>query len=199
MFMTKTNYQKEMEKIIEHIEGKPSILLHSCCAPCSSFCLEYLSNFFQITVLFYNPNIDGKEEFQKRLDEQKKLIQDMALNIELIEKCYNPHEYLNCIKGDEHLPEGSFRCHKCYELRMEETAKVAKELGFDFFTTTLSISPLKNALWINEIGEALQQKYDIAFLPSDFKKKGGYLQSIELSKKYNLYRQNYCGCSFSKK
>lgn len=193
------NYQKEMEKIIATFENKPSLLLHSCCAPCSSYCMEYLCTFFDITILFYNPNIDGKDEFQKRLDEQKKVVLDMKLDVNLIALPYNPNEYLEYIKGYELLPERSFRCHKCYELRLQKTAEIAKQEGFDYFSSTLSISPLKNVNWLNAIGKELSQTYDTKFLPSDFKKKGGYLRSIELSKKYNLYRQNYCGCVFSKK
>lgn len=197
------NFQENMEKEIKKIiESKkiPSLLLHSCCAPCSSYVLEYLSNYFKITILYYNPNISPKEEFIKRCEEQKRLISEMPLKNEVtfIEGIYDNNHYEELIKGKEQEKEGGSRCHICYNMRLEETAKLAKEKGYDYFTTTLSISPYKNAKILNEIGEDLAKKYEINYLYADFKKKNGYKRSIELSKKYNLYRQNYCGCKYSK-
>lgn len=199
--MVNANFQKEMEKIIENVKDKrPKLLLHSCCAPCSSYCLTLLNEYFDADILFYNPNMDSEEEFNKRLTEQKRLIEEMNLeNIKVIDTIYCEKEFLDFINGQEDLPEGSVRCKKCYQLRMNKSAEYAKLNGYDYFTTTLSISPLKNATWINEIGQALASELGINYLVSDFKKKGGYQKSIELSKKFNLYRQNYCGCRFSKK
>lgn len=179
----------------------PSLLLHACCAPCSSACLEYLNGNFDITVFYYNPNISPKEEFEKRLSEEKRLISEMPLSKEIgvIEGEYNYDDFSETVKGLESVPEGGERCFKCYRIRLEKTAALAKEKGFDYFCTTLSISPLKNSQKINEIGEAVAEKYGIKWLPSDFKKKEGYKRSIELSKQYGLYRQNFCGCVFSKK
>lgn len=193
------NLEKEIDKIIES-KKTPSLLLHSCCAPCSSYVLEYLSNYFKITILYYNPNISPKEEFIKRCEEQKRLISEMPLKnkVDFIEGVYDNNRYEELIKGKEHEKEGGSRCHICYNMRLEETAKLAKEKGYDYFTTTLSISPYKNAKVLNEIGEALAKKYGINYLYADFKKKNGYKRSIELSKEYNLYRQNYCGCKYSK-
>lgn len=195
------NYQLKMEEILKENKDKtPSLLLHSCCAPCSSYVLEYLTNYFQITILFYNPNISPKEEYLKRLNELKKLVKELphSNKIEIIEGRYDNKEFFDIAKGLENVPEGGERCFKCYNLRMEEAAKYAKENHFDFFTTTLSISPHKNANKLNEIGEKLQNKYQIKYLYADFKKKGGYQRSIELSKKYDLYRQDFCGCVYSK-
>ncbi|MBR2261091.1 MAG: epoxyqueuosine reductase QueH [Paludibacteraceae bacterium] len=202
--MNQTNYQKKLDQIIEALTQKgevPSLLLHSCCAPCSSYTLEYLSNHFQITVLYYNPNIYPEEEYTKRVEEQKRLINELSPKypIQLITEEYHSEEFYNKVKGLEKEPEGGARCFVCYRLRMEHTAQLAKALGFDYFTTTLSISPLKNAEKINEIGEELGTLYEVKHLPSDFKKKGGYQRSIQLSKEHNLYRQNYCGCVFSKR
>ncbi len=202
--MNQTNYQKKLDQIIEALtrEGEvPSLLLHSCCAPCSSYTLEYLSNHFQITVLYYNPNIYPEEEYTKRVEEQKRLISELTPKypIRLITEEYHSEEFYNKVKGLEKEPEGGARCFVCYRLRMEHTAQLAKTLGFDYFTTTLSISPLKNAEKINAIGEELGTLYEVKHLPSDFKKKGGYQRSIQLSKEHNLYRQNYCGCVFSKR
>ena len=179
----------------------PSLLLHACCAPCSSACLEYLNENFDITVFYYNPNISPKEEFEKRLNEEKRLVREMPLSGELkvIDGEYNYDEFLEAVKGLEGAPEGGERCFKCYRLRLEKTAALAKDKGFDYFCTTLSISPLKNSQKINEIGEAVAEEYGVKWLPSDFKKKNGYKRSIELSKQYDLYRQNFCGCVFSKK
>lgn len=196
----KINYQRRLDALIKSLDYTPRLLLHSCCAPCSSYCLEYLAQYFSITVLYYNPNISPEEEFRKRAEEQRKLIEALPAKnpISLVVDDYNPREFYDIAKGLEDVPEGGERCFKCYRLRLERAAEYAAEHGFDFFCTTLSISPLKNAAKINEIGEALEAELGIKFLPSDFKKKGGYLRSIELSREYGLYRQNYCGCIFSK-
>lgn len=177
------------------------LLLHSCCAPCSSYCLEYLSQHFSVTVLFYNPNISSKEEYSLRLAEQKRLIEQMPFvhPVTLLEGRYDPREFFSLSKGLESCPERGERCHKCYRLRLEYTARKAKEMGFDYFATTLTLSPLKDAKALNAIGEALGEEYGTKYLPSDFKKKGGYLRSIELSREYDLYRQDFCGCVYSKK
>jgi len=201
--MNKINYGKELEKFLLCLKKeniKPSLLLHSCCAPCSSYVLEYLSSFFKITIYYYNPNISPKEEFIKRLEEQKNLLLKMPLEnkVNCIEGIYDLQSFINLSKGLENLPEGGERCYKCYNIRLEKTAALAKEKNFDYFTTTLSVSPYKNAEKLNEIGSALSKKYGVNYLYSDFKKKNGYKRSIELSKIYNLYRQNYCGCIFSK-
>lgn len=204
MNQNKPQYHKEMEKIIDSLNGeRKRLLLHSCCAPCSSGVLVPLQEIFELTVFYYNPNISEAEEYARRADEQKKLIK--ALNAEkpgfpigIIEAQYDPHSFYEIARGLEKCPEGGDRCTLCYELRLEKTAKTAKEMGFDYFTTTLTISPLKNAEKLNTIGRQLEERYGIAFLPSDFKKKDGYKNSIELSKKYDLYRQDYCGCIFSK-
>lgn len=198
------NYQNITDKIIKkHMENnsKPTLLIHSCCAPCSSYVLEYLSSYFKITILYYNPNIYPKIEFDKRVVELKNLINKMNLNneISLIIPDYDSMSYFESIKGLEKEKEGGKRCYKCYKLRLEKTALYAKENNFDYFTTTLSISPHKNSKVLNEIGALLEENYQINYLYSDFKKKNGYKRSIELSKKYNLYRQDYCGCIFSKK
>lgn len=202
--MNRRNYQKEMENVIEHLQHTkqmPSLLLHSCCAPCSTHVLDTLSPYFLLTVLYYNPNLDSLNEAQKRAKEQKRLIAAMPSRhpIAYLEGSYEPEKFYQTIKGHEQDREGGERCFLCYRLRLEETARRAKEEGYDYFTTTLSVSPLKNAGRLNEIGEELAQKYGIAYLCSDFKKKNGYLHSIELSKQYCLYRQNYCGCIFSKR
>ncbi|MCH5209351.1 MAG: epoxyqueuosine reductase QueH [Oscillospiraceae bacterium] len=199
----KENYQIILNKTIEEIqkEGKvPSLLLHSCCAPCSSYVLEYLSEYFDITVFYYNPNISPQEEFQKRVNEQKRLISEMPLgrSVRFIEGNYDSARFFEMAKGLEDVKEGGERCFKCYRLRLEETAKAAREGGFDYFTTTLSISPLKNAQKLNETGKELSNIYDVPYLFSDFKKKEGYKRSCELSEIYGLYRQNYCGCVYSK-
>lgn len=191
-----------MENIIKGFgDCTPSLLLHSCCAPCSSYCLERLSNHFKITVFYYNPNIDSKEEYQKRVDEQGKLIKNMPFKnpVNLIIGDFKGEEYHREIKGTENDKEGGGRCEICFNLRLEKTASYAKEHNFDYFATTLTISPLKNADIINTIGKTLSKKYDIKYLFSDFKKKNGYKRSIELSELYGLYRQNYCGCIYSKR
>lgn len=202
--MNKINYSLKTEQIIEENKREhilPSLLLHSCCAPCSSACLEYLNKHFNITIYYYNPNIFPKTEFDKRLDEEKRLVSEMPLenNVDVIEGYYDYNEFLEIAKGLETVPEGGARCFKCYKLRLEKTAKLAKEKGFDYFCTTLSISPLKNSQKINEIGYEVAEEYGVKWLPSDFKKKEGYKRSIELSKEYDLYRQNFCGCVFSKR
>lgn len=196
------NYSKETEKIIENIENtgvKPTLLLHCCCAPCSSYCLEYLHKYFKITLFYYNPNIHPEDEYRHRVDEVKRLINEMGLEneVDFIEGKNDTQSFYSSVKGLEKVREGGERCFVCYEMRMQETAKLAKEKGFDYFTTTLSISPLKNAAKINEIGEKLAESYTVKHLPSDFKKKNGYKRSIELSKQYGLYRQDYCGCVYS--
>lgn len=198
------NYQKELEKIIENAEKAgqvPKLFLHSCCAPCSSYVLEYLSNYFEITDFFYNPNISPREEYEKRTVEMKRLLQKMPFLHQpvFMEGEYHPEEFFEMAKGLEDVPEGGERCFQCFRMRMEEAARLAAEGGFDYFTTTLTISPLKNAAKINEIGEELEQMYHVKHLPSDFKKKNGYKRSTELSKEYHLYRQDYCGCVFSKR
>ena len=196
------NYQLKLEEILKENKDKtPKLLLHSCCAPCSSYVLEYLTNYFEITILFYNPNITIEEEYLKRLNEIKKLVETIPHKnkIEVVEGRYNPQEFLDIAKGLEDLKEGGERCFKCYRLRQEESAKYAKENNYDFFTTTLSISPHKNADKLNEIGEELSSIYQVNYLYADFKKKGGYQRSIELSKEYDLYRQDYCGCIYSKR
>lgn len=206
----KKNYQKELEKIIEEKQKNgivPSLFLHACCAPCSSYCLEYLAQYFNITVFYYNPNISPKEEYQKRVEELEHLVkrqEELLKNakksypIQFLEGKYEPERFYEMAKGMEDLPEGGERCFACYELRLRETAKIAAG-KYDFFTTTLSISPHKNAQKLNEIGERVGKEYGIAHLPSDFKKKNGYRRSCELSEEFGLYRQNYCGCVFSKR
>lgn len=201
------NYQKELDKIIEDISvakgGVPTLFLHSCCAPCSSYVLEYLRQYFRITVFYYNPNITEDEEYHKRVAEQKRLIEaynaEETYPIKVVEGDYEPNRFFEIAKGLEQCPEGGERCFACYALRLRETAKRAKAGEYDYFTTTLSISPLKNAAKLNEIGEQLAKEYAVAWLPSDFKKKDGYKRSIELSREYDLYRQDYCGCVYSRR
>ena len=194
------NYQLELEKVLKEIKDtKPKLLLHVCCAPCSSYVLTYLSDYFDITVLYYNPNISPIEEYQKRLNEEKRLIKELNKeNIHIMECNYDNESFNEIAKGLEDAPEGGIRCYKCDNLRIEETARIAKEKNFDYFTTTLTISPLKNSQVLNKIGRELEEKYNVKYLYSDFKKKEGYKTSIILSKKYNLYRQNYCGCIYSR-
>ena len=197
--MEKRNYQRELDVLINRLENKPKLLLHSCCAPCSSYVLEYLSKHFDITVLYYNPNIYPEKEYFFRENEQERFINEAFTNdVKFIKEIYNPDEFYAAVKGLEGIKEGGERCFKCYLLRLEKTAQVAKENNFDFFTTTLSISPYKNAEKLNEIGEILSEKYGVEYLVSDFKKKNGYKRSTELSREYNIYRQDYCGCVFSK-
>ena len=200
--MNKRDFQKELDGIIKEIEEsgiRPKLLLHVCCAPCSSYCMEYLTKYFDMTLLFYNPNMDCKEEYEKRKEELSRLVREAAFPVKVEMMPYDPQEYLDAIKGMEDIPEGGKRCFACYELRMRKAAGYASQNGFDYFTTSLSISPYKNAEKINEIGERLSAEYGVKHLPSDFKKKNGYKRSIELSKEYDLYRQDYCGCVFSKK
>ena len=202
--LANVNYQKELEKLIKQHEkeGKvPRLFLHACCAPCSSYVLEYLSRFFSVTVFFYNPNISPKEEYEKRVAEIRRLISEMEFlhPVDLVEGAYRPEDFYAMAKGMEDVPEGGERCFKCYRLRMEAAAKLAQEGGYDYFTTTLSISPLKNAQKLNEIGIRLGEEYGVPYLKSDFKKKNGYKRSVELSAQHHLYRQNYCGCVFSKR
>jgi hypothetical protein len=202
----KRNYQKELEKILtasidcQKTQEVPSLLLHSCCAPCSSYVLEYLSDYFRITVLYYNPNIYPEEEYAHRVAEQKRLIRQLPARypISILEGRFEPQEFYEAVHGLEKIPEGGARCHACFRLRLEESARTASRGGFDYFTTTLTISPLKNAAILNEIGEELAGQYHVRWLPSDFKKKNGYKRSIELSAEYDLYRQDYCGCVFSR-
>ena len=200
----KENYQRILDKTIEQLgkEGKvPSLLLHSCCAPCSSYVLEYLSEYFKITVLYYNPNISPKEEYEARVREQKRLIGEMDFTypVSFLEGNYVPEDFYEMAKGHENDKEGGERCFLCYEMRLREAAEAAKMGNFDYFTTTHSISPLKNAQKLNEIGIRLAKEYGIAYLMSDFKKKNGYKRSVELSAEHHLYRQDYCGCVFSKR
>ena len=198
------NFQKELDKKIAGFQKDgivPTLLLHSCCAPCSSHCIEYLSDYFHITVFYYNPNISAEEEYRKRVEEQKRFISEFPAKYEVsfIEGDYDTKEFYNIAKGYEQCKEGGERCFRCYELRLRESAELAKELHMDYFTTTLSISPLKNAEKLNEIGDRLSEEYGIAYLNSDFKKKNGYKRSVELSEEYGMYRQYYCGCVFSKR
>lgn len=194
------NYQKELENRLPKVEEKKNrLLLHSCCAPCSSYVLEYLSEYFAITIFYYNPNIYPESEYAMRVKEQQDLIDKLKgkYPIDFVEGQYNREKFFAIAKGFEDNEEGGERCMRCYALRLREAAKIAKAKGFDYFTTTLSISPMKNAVKLNELGIQLEKEYGICHLPSDFKKKGGYQRSIELSKIHDLYRQDYCGCEFS--
>ena len=202
MNVQKINYQKELEKLLAQLEAEqrvPSLLIHSCCAPCSSYVLEYLSEYFKITVFYYNPNIYPESEYTKRIAEQQKLIRDMEFRypVSFLAGKYDKEKFYEMAAGMEDLKEGGARCMKCYELRLSEAARQAVAGGFDYFTTTLSISPMKNAQKLNEIGLRVGEEYGVKYLVSDFKKKNGYKRSIELSKEYGLYRQDYCGCEFS--
>lgn len=199
----KINYQKKLDKIISEISEKnstPTLLLHSCCAPCSSYVLTYLAEYFKITVFYYNPNIYPESEYNYRVNEVKRLIEELPVKnkISFVEGEYDPNLFFETVKGLENEEEGGERCFKCYELRIKEAAEIAKSYGFDYYTTTLSISPHKNAEKLNEIGEKYADE-KTRHLPSDFKKKNGFKESVRLSEKYNLYRQNYCGCVFSKR
>ncbi len=211
---TVRNYQKELDKLLKDLEKKTAkkLFLHSCCAPCSSYVLEYLRHYFRVTVFYYNPNISLEPEYQKRVEEQKKLIEayneqvqegipaqgkESGYPIEIQEGKYEPEKFFETVKGLEECPEGGERCFACYEMRLRKTAQEAAAGNFDYFTTTLSISPLKNAKKLNEIGEMLEKEYGVRWLVSDFKKRDGYKRSIELSKEFGLYRQNYCGCVYS--
>ena len=198
--MSKIYYEKQKE-ILSNITTPKKLLLHSCCAPCSSHVITTLTNYFDITILYYNPNISPIEEYQKRKEEQIRLIKEISKvnKIDIIDCDYDNNLYEEKIKGYEQCPERGARCNICFNLRLEKTAKLAKEKKYDYFCTTLTVSPYKNTDLINQIGESLSQKYHINWLYSDFKKDNGYKNSIELSKKYNLYRQNYCGCIYSQR
>ena len=214
MASNQKNYQRELDKILDGLgsfrapsypEGAdcrvPTLLLHSCCAPCSSYVLEYLSRFFAITVFYYNPNIYPEEEYSRRVAEQQRLISELPTSnsVQFLEGHFDPTEFYGAVRGLEQIPEGGERCRACFRLRLGETARLAAKQSFDYFTTTLTISPLKNAAALNEIGEELAREYGVRWLPSDFKKKNGYKRSVELSAEYGLYRQDYCGCVFSKR
>lgn len=198
------NYQKKLDGMLLALQKEgniPTLLLHSCCAPCSSYVLEYLSNYFSITVLYYNPNIFPQDEYDMRLSEQKRLIHTMKFRhpVQILDSKYDPQRFFAMAKGMEMIPEGGERCRGCYEMRLREAAWVAKSKKFDYFTTTLTISPLKKSDLLNAIGAELEKEFGVSYLYSDFKKKNGYKRSIELSREYDLYRQNYCGCVFSKR
>lgn len=195
-----TNYQLETDRIIASLNHAPTLLLHACCAPCSSYVLEYLAEHFNITVFFYNPNITEKEENEKRKNELKRLIAEKPFRypVKMIDGDYSPQIFFDMAKGMENIAEGGERCFLCYEIRLRETARLAKELDFEYFCTTLSVSPHKNAAKLNELGSRLSDEYKIPYLYSDFKKRNGYKRSIELSAQYGLYRQNYCGCIYSR-
>ena len=201
--MNRVNYQSVLEQTIQELKKEkkiPTLLLHSCCAPCSSYCLEYLSQYFRITVLYYNPNIFPEEEYAYRISEQIRLVEESHYvhPVKVVGTAYEPEVFYEAVRGLEHIPEGGERCFVCYELRLRRTAELAKEQGFDYFTTTLSISPLKNAAKLNEIGGRLSAEYGVPYLYSDFKKKNGYRRSVELSAEHGLYRQDFCGCVYSR-
>ena len=194
----KENYDLKMTELMKTFEKGTPLLLHSCCAPCSSACLERLAEVFSVTVLYYNPNIDEREEYEKRKAEQIRFLKETGW-AKILDCDYENEAFEAMAKGLEEEPERGKRCYLCYELRLEKTAKVAKEKGFEWFCTTLSLSPYKNAEWLNEIGQRVGEEYGVRFLPSEFKKKGGYHRSVALSNEYGLYRQDFCGCRFSKK
>ncbi len=201
--MNKRNFQREMDALLESVSKQPlkRLLLHSCCAPCSSYVLEYLSRYFEITVLYFNPNITSAGEYNLRLGEQRRLCAQMPMpnSVSVIAGEYAPEQFFSAVKGLENEPEGGARCRKCFELRLSYTARLAKEGKYAFFATTLTLSPLKNAAVINEIGESIASEYGVPYLCSDFKKREGYKRSLVLSAEYKLYRQNYCGCVFSRR
>ena len=197
------NYERLLDELIRRLEKSgevPTLFLHCCCAPCSSYVLEYLSKYFRITTFYYNPNIFPQEEYAHRVAELKRFVSEFPTKypVEFLEGVYEPERYYEAVRGLEREREGGARCRKCFELRLGEAARMAKSLNFDYFTTTLSISPMKNAAVLNEVGEAMAEKYGVRHLPSNFKRKGGFLRSTELSKEYGLYRQDFCGCVFSK-
>ncbi len=196
------NYSLLLEKELSEILSrniKPRLLMQSCCAPCSSYVLEYIAKYFDLTLFFFNPNISPENEFKVRLEELKKFVNRAGYdNVKINVPEYDSSEFFSAVRGMEDFPEGGERCRVCYELRLRKTAEVAKNGGYEYFCTTLSISPHKNAMWINEIGLSLEKEYGVKWLYSDFKKKNGYKRSIELSREYELYRQNYCGCIYSK-
>ena len=195
------NYHNELLKIIEKLDYVPKLLLHSCCGPCSTTCIDFLTNYFDVTVLYYNPNIEPKEEYEKRKMEQIKFINNYnSVNkLDFLDCEYDNESFKKCANGLEEEKEGGARCHNCYYLRLNYTSKKAKELHYDYFATTLTVSPYKNSKVINEIGIQIESVNNIKYLVSDFKKKEGYKKSIEMAKEYNLYRQEYCGCSYSNK
>ena len=199
--MIKVNYQKELDHILSNLDSTapPRLLLHSCCGPCSSYVLEYLTQYFSTTILFYNPNIQPEAEYQKRLEWQKKLITALPVQypVTLLE-CEWEGGATEAVQGQEYEPEGGSRCTTCFRLRLNRTAELAKQLGFDYFCTTLTVSPHKDAQRINRLGYEIGERFGVAWLPSDFKKREGYKRSIQLSTEYGLYRQNYCGCLYSK-
>lgn len=199
--ITKINYDNKRLEILNNLDYVPKILLHSCCAPCSSYCIESLTKYADITILYYNPNIEPYEEYLKRKNEEIRFINSYPAihKLDIIDCDYDNDKYHDLVKGLEKALEGGSRCFLCYRLRLEYTAKLAKELGYDYFATTLTVSPYKNSQKLNEIGEELANKYAIKFMYADFKKQNGYQRSIELSHEYNLYRQNYCGCVYSQK
>ena len=200
--MPKPNYQLELDKTLKKITSeniRPRLLLHACCAPCSSYVLEYLTEYFDITVFFYNPNISPESEYLHRVSEIKRLISEMCPTVKFIEGRYEPEKFYEMAKGLENEPERGARCVKCYRMRIEESAVIAKQNNFDYFTTTLSISPQKDSHVLNSIGKEISEIYNVPYLYSDFKKKGGYKRSIELSAQFHLYRQNFCGCIYSKR
>ena len=194
--MNRCDMNKKMLEIMDKVPAGTRLLLHSCCGPCSSRCLETLKEKFAVTVLYYNPNITDRAEYEKRKGEQIRLLRETGW-ADFLDCDYDPAAFFLAVKGLEEEKEGGARCYCCYELRLAETARVAAEKGFAFFCTTLSVSPHKNAQWINEIGERLEKEYGVQWLYSDFKKQNGYLRSVELAKEFHLYRQNYCGCVFS--
>ncbi len=194
--MNSVNYDRVMQEILAGAAGK-KLLLHSCCAPCSSYCLEEVAPKIKTTVFYYNPNLDSEEEYLRRKGEQIRFLQETGL-ADLLDCDYCPEEFFEAARGYEGEKEGGARCTRCFELRLSRTAKEAKARGYDYFATTLTLSPLKDARRINEIGFRLQEEVGIAYLPTDFKKRGGYLRSVQLSKEHDLYRQNYCGCIYSK-
>ncbi|MBQ9118216.1 MAG: epoxyqueuosine reductase QueH [Clostridia bacterium] len=194
----KINFDEKMQEIIKNEKNKPKLLLHSCCAPCSSACLERIAKHFQVTVLYYNPNIDDEAEYEKRKSEQIRFLQETGY-ADVLDCGHEKEKFEEMAKGLEEEPERGKRCYLCYELRLKKTAEVAKARAFDYFCTTLTLSPHKNADWLNEIGYRLEKELGVNYLPSDFKKQGGYLRSIELSNEYGLYRQSFCGCKYSKR
>ena len=201
--MMNRNYSKELDALIEKNKSekiKPKLMLHACCACCASYVLEYLNEHFEIYLLFYNPNITSSDEYDYRYSELKRLVCEMGLSqkVTIVDSDYSPDEFIDSVKGLENEPEGGARCAVCFKNRLKETAQKARDFSCDYFATTLTISPLKNSSIINSIGETISKDFGVAYLPSDFKKKNGYKRSIELSKEYNLYRQNFCGCVYSK-
>ncbi len=194
----KRNYDKLMEEQLNSVKSGEKLLLHSCCAPCSSACLLRLKDKFDVTVLYYNPNIDDEEEYQKRKAEQIRFLKETGW-AKFLDCDYDAAAFVKIAKGLENEEERGKRCYLCYGLRLEKTAEIAKKEGFAWFATTLTLSPHKNAEWLNEIGEKMGGRYELNYLFSDFKKRGGYYQSIDLSKEYGLYRQDFCGCKYSKK